>query len=156
MTPLTAYDIMQRLKSRYAQEKDLNQLLEIRRSAVTNITATYGEKGPPGAQTDKMAAYVAKADRILTRQKFLKLVWQEETRYCAQLCERLTGFERSVLYCYYCRDWTVKAVAKTEGYSERYAANVKSKVDAFLRETNVQPGDLCAQYDEWLREMEGE
>ncbi len=154
---MTAYDIMQRLKSRYAQEKDLQQLLEIRRGAVTNVTASYGEHGPPGgAETDKMAAYVARADDILTRQKYLKLVWQEETRYCAALCEKLSGFERSVLYCYYCRDWTVAAVARTEGYSARYAANVKSKVDAFLRETDIKSGDLSPSYDEWIRLMEGE
>ena len=48
------------------------------------------------------------------------------------------------------------AVAKTEGYSARYAANVKSKVDAFLRDTQIRPGDLCAQYDDWIRMMEGE
>ena len=61
-----------------------------------------------------------------------------------------------MLYCYYCRDWTVAAVAKTEGYSARYAANVKSKVDAFLRETEIRPGDLSPSYDEWIRLMEGE
>ena len=131
---MTAYDVMRRLRGRSDECEALKAKIDMRRDAVTSITAAYGEKGSRGsAESDRYAAYAAAVTELTGELDRLRCRWQQEMDYCLRLVDRLTGPQAKLLYLYYGKSWTVSGIAKSEGYTDGYVKRVKRETDEWLR-----------------------
>lgn len=131
---MTALEVMKRLRDEPREEARVKEQIEMRRDAVTRVSARY-EAAPGGSSpsTDRMAAHAVKVEPLLTELQQIKERWRAELEYCVKLTDRLESeVWRKVLYNYYGKGWTLAAVADFLGYSEGYIRKQKTKLDAHL------------------------
>jgi len=131
---MTALDVMRRLRQEPQEEARVKEQIEMRRDAVTRVSARY-EAAPGGSSpsTDRMAQHAVKVEPLLNELKAIKERWRAEMEYCVKLTDKMESeVWRKILYNYYGKGWTLAAVADFLGYSEGYIRKQKSKMDAYL------------------------
>lgn len=132
---VTAFDIMNRLRKAGDEIASIQESIDMRREAVTAITAKYGtEGGHASGVNDKMGEYAARVDELIDRLRRRKRRWAAEMEVCLNLAEKMEGVERTVLYSYYAKAWTLDAIAESAGYSPAYTRKVKAQLDAKLKQ----------------------
>ena len=150
---MSILELLRRLREREAQVSELKEKIALRRDAATNITAKYGENTPGGSSGgDRMLNYAAQVDALNRRIAEVTQMWQVEMAYCVGLCDRYEGVERMLIYNYYGKNWTLRAVATSGGYSEGYCRKAKSKLDKSLEHMPVEKNLLP---DWYIRRMSG-
>ena len=135
---MSILELLKRLRGREKQVADLKEKISLRRDAATNITARYGERVPGGSGGDGMPAYAAQIDDLSRKITEVTQLWQAEMSYCVALCDKYDGVERTLLYNFYGKGWTLRAIAMSGGYSEGYCRKAKAKLDESLKNAEVE------------------
>ena len=143
---MTAFDVMQSLRGAGDEIQSMRETIEMRKDAVASITAGYGESGGHGSgETDRMAAYAARVEELEKRLSERREAQRREAELCLDLCEQLEGVNRTVLYSYYLKSWTLDAIATSSGFTPGYVRRKKKELDEWLKtidtEIEVQYGD---------------
>ena len=147
-------DVLKRLRGREAQVGELKEKIRMRRDAATSVTAQYGAAPPGGGSGDRMSDYVAQIDELSRKIADITCLWQAEMAYCVGLCDAYDGVERMLIYNYYGKGWTLRAVASAGGYSEGYCRKAKGRLDASLSEAEAEPHRLPDWYERKREELE--
>lgn len=144
---MSVLELLKRLRQREKQVSELKEKIALRRDAATNITAKYGEGAPGGGfGGDKMPTYAAQIDELSRKIGEVTQLWQAEMSYCVALCDRYEGVERTLLYNFYAKGWTMRAIAASGGYSEGYCRKIKAKLDESLKDAPVDKSRLPDWY----------
>lgn len=143
---MNVYDIMLSCRRAGDECAEIQDSIDRWREQVTTVTARYGEGGGHGSgDTDKMGEYAAKVDRLLTRLERRKRRWSLEMEICLTVCDELTGIERTILYAYYAKAWTLDAIAGSAGFTPAYVRKRKAELDSALRAREL---DVPGWYEE--------
>lgn len=151
---MSALDMLKRLRGREAQVDELREKISMRRDAATAITARYGAApSGSGRSGDSMTDYAAQIDALNRKIADVTCLWQAEMAYCVSLCDTYDGVERMLIYHYYGKGWTLRAVASAGGYSEGYCRKAKGRLDASLSGLEVDARLLPDWYERKWREL---
>ena len=143
---MTALEVMLNLRRAGDDCARIQELIDMRRDAVTRVTAAYGEKGGSGgAAADRMSDYAARIDQLSRRLSARKRAWEWEMDICLLIADELEGIERTVLYSYYGKAWTLDAIASSAGFTPTYVRKRKVALDEQLRAREIAAPD-------WYRE----
>lgn len=152
---MSVLDVLKRLRGREAQVGELKEKIRMRRDAATSVTAKYGAAPSGGGRSgDSMSDYAAQIDELSREIADITCLWQAEMAYCVSLCDAYNGVERMLIYNYYGKGWTLRAVASAGGYSEGYCRKAKGRLDASLSDAEVDWRRLPDWYDRKRRELE--
>lgn len=144
---MSILELLKKLRGREKQVSELKEKIALRRDAATNITARYGESTPGGGRAgDSMPNYAAEIDELTRKIADVTQLWQAEMSYCVALCDRYEGVERTLIYNFYGKGWTLRAIAASGGYSESYCRKIKAKLDESLKSAPIDDKRLPDWY----------
>jgi len=136
---VTLLEVMNNLRRAGDDCARIRESIDMRRDAVTAITAKYGDAGGHGGgDTDKMSAYAARVEQLQDKLDRRKRQWAWEMENCLEIADTLEGIERTILYSYYGKAWTLDAIAQSAGFTPSYVRKRKVSLDDMLRDMTVK------------------
>lgn len=150
---MDAMTICQRCRRAPQEIAEIEDRIQQRRDALTTLSAAMGREGSQGPARDRMAetaAAIADMEKTLTGRKNRQAV---ELVAVSALSEALEPPMSRVIYLYYGKCLTARAVAKRMKYTEGYIRQLRRQATDRLRAIS---GDQLLDYvPAWyLEEME--
>lgn len=133
--------ILRRCRESGTDLSELEERIRQRRDAVTTISVSLdrdGGAGGSGTPSDRIAAAaaaVADLEKQAERRRERQAV---EIMAVNVLADRLPGVQGRIIYLYYAKALTVRAVAKRVKYTEGYVRKLRREAENQLREV---PGE---------------
>ena len=148
---MDAMTVLRRCRASGADLEALDVWIRQRRDAVTTITVNLDRAGGRGPASDRMASAAAEIADMERQQRDRRERQAVELVAVSLLAERLPPVQGQVLYLYYGKGLTLRAVAKRVRYTEGYVRKLRREAEEALRQ--VPPGEvdelLPAWYVKW-------
>ena len=141
---MDAMTILKRCRASGAELVELDARIRQRRDAATMISAVIsGEPGhaPGGLASDKIAAAAAAVADLEARAQQRRERQAVELAAVSALAERLEGVQGRIVYLYYGKALTVRAVAKRVKYTEGYVRRLRREAEDRLRQVPAEEVD---------------
>lgn len=130
---MDAMTILIRCRRSNADLAELEEKARQRRDAVTTITAALDREGGRGPATDRIASAAAAVADIETQAERRRERQAVELVAVVQLSDMLPGIQGRIIYLYYGKALTVRAVAKRVKYTEGYVRRLRRIAEDTLR-----------------------
>lgn len=131
---MNAMTILNRCRAAERDMAEIEERIRQRRDAMTMLSAAPGREGGQGPARDRMAetaAAIADMERQLEDRRARHAV---ELVAVSALSETLDGAEGRVVYLYYGKGLTARAVARRLKYTEGYIRQLRKRAEDRLRE----------------------
>lgn len=148
---MDAMTVLRRCRASGADLEALDVRIRQRRDAVTTITVSLDRAGGRGPASDRMASAAAEIADMERQQRDRRERQAVELVAVSLLAERLPPVQGQVVYLYYGKAMTLRAVAKRVRYTEGYVRKLRREAEEELRRVPHEEVDelLPAWYVEW-------
>lgn len=131
---MDAMTILNRCRKSGAELEEMEAQIRQRRDAVTTISASLGREGGRGPATDRMASVAAAIADMETKISARRERQAVELMATSALSELLSpNVLGQIIYLYYGKAMTVRAVAKRIRYTEGYVRKLRRDAEDVLR-----------------------